>query len=192
MHLNEYHALAQRTAKQYPSMLGNLNHAALGMATEFLEAYTANDPAHAMEETGDFCWYIPVACQALGFKLGDLVAEFYGVPVEDATANFVEAQINPALWLRGEGAKATGDFISMVKRVAIYEKELTPTMLSDARTDLVKMVQFAAWGATQAEFTFAATLRYNIDKLKARFPGAYSNEAAEGRADKAGLDARVS
>ncbi len=32
----------------------------------------------------------------------------------------------------------------------------------------------------------------NIAKLRERFPDAYSNEAAEARADKGGLDARVS
>lgn len=192
MNLNDYHSLAQRTAKQYDTQVENLNHAALGMATEFLEAMTAGDPQHVNEETGDYCWYIPVACQALGFKLGDLVAETFGIPAEQATANWMESTINPEIGMKLTGAKATGDFISMVKRLKIYEKPLTDEMVSQAKQDILKMVGFAAWNCAVNGFTLASCLRANIDKLRKRFPDKFSNEAAEARADKGGVDARNS
>lgn len=195
MHFNEYHDLAQRTAKQYPMMQQNLIHAALGLSTEFMEAFVAFDPEHVKEEIGDYCWYIPVACEALGFKLGDLVAEVLKLDIVDANASVIQSRaatrIGSSLMMQ-IGAKPTGDFITMVKRVAIYDKDLSPVMVAQAKGYLVNMVQFAAVMAERCGFTLAAALRDNIAKLRERFPDKYTNEAAEARADKGGLDALVS
>lgn len=188
MDFNEYHALAQRTAKQYPTQVANLNHAALGLATEFMECVVEYDPKKSEEELGDYCWYIPVACQALGVKLGDLMLDATG----HSNANALQASVNLNQSVMKLGAKATGDLITMVKRLKIYEKELTPEMRGNALNDIVKMVSFAAQLAESVGYSLASALRNNIFKLKLRFPDAYSNEAAEGRADKEGLDARVS
>lgn len=197
MHLNEYHVLAQRTAKQYDTQIENLNHAALGMATEFLESMVATEPEHIKEEVTDFVWYIPVACEALGFKMGNLMAEYMGVDVEHVTAAHVQGALpedltDPIMSIRDCGAKAAGDFITMVKRLKIYEKPLTDAMVLQAKQDLVHMILWAAAMADRNDQTFASWLRFNIDKLKDRFPDAYSDAAAEARADKHGLDARVS
>ncbi|MGK2884391.1 MAG: hypothetical protein ACSLE8_06380 [Rhodococcus sp. (in: high G+C Gram-positive bacteria)] len=195
MHLNEYQALALRTAKMYPTMAANLSHAALGLATEFLEVISATMVDHVKEEVGDFCWYIPLAAHSLGLQLGDLVAEAYSIPVDEATANYLQGVVlvpGLSVSLLREGAKPTGDFITMVKRVAIYDKLLTDGMRAQARLDIVGMIRYAATVSGFSGFTLAAALRDNIAKLKARFPDKFSNEAAEARADKGGADARNS
>ena len=192
MYLNDYQTLALRTAKMYPVKAQNLIHAALGLSTEFMETICAIEPKHVKEEIGDYCWYIPLACEALGLRLGQVVAEHYGVGEECATAAYVEAQNTAILFLRHFGAEPTGNFITMVKRVAIYDKPLTDEMISQAKAQIVGMLQYAAMVCLVNGFTLASCLRENIDKLKLRFPDKFSNEAAEARADKGGLDATQS
>lgn len=195
MHLNDYHDLAQRTAKQFPTRNENLNHAALGMATELIESLSSKTSEHAAEELGDLCWYLPVTCQALGVKLGDMVSVGLRRPVEQVTTEYFDAlsaEDDSEGWVQA-GLTSTGNLITMVKRLVIYDKELTVEMRAEAHADLYMTLRYVALASRlQASTTLTAVLQANIDKLKKRFPDAYSNEAAEGRADKAGADARVS
>lgn len=80
MNLNDYQALAMRTAKQgIPSE--ELNHAALGIAGEAGELCDSVkralvygrplDRENLLEEIGDCLWYLALACRAAGFKLED-------------------------------------------------------------------------------------------------------------------------
>lgn len=82
MNFNEYQHAAVRTAKRFPDPKWELNHAALGLATESGEFTTEVkrmviydqplDPsreAHIREELGDILWYVALACEALGMSM---------------------------------------------------------------------------------------------------------------------------
>lgn len=185
MILNEYHDLAQRTAKQFPTMQGNLTHAALGLSTEFLEAMTAISSVHVQEEIGDMIWYLPVLSAALGWRLGDIVAEYLTIPAEVTTADRLQAEKNPwGIGISQHGCQAVGNIVTMVKRVVVYDKALTSDMLSQVRNDIVNCMTYSVRIARSHGFTLSDALKSNIDKLRVRYPNAYSNEAAEARADK--------
>lgn len=186
MNLNEYQSLALRTAKMFPTMALNLSHSALGLATEFMELQPLS--AEVSEETGDYCWYIALGCHALDLKLGDL----FGETVDAAYVQSLGAEHMTLSGLFRDGCSVTGNFITMVKRVAIYAKELTPEMREQAKVDIVGMMKYAGSVASYHGFTLALCLRNNIAKLRARFPDKYSDDAAEARADKGGVDARNS
>lgn len=86
-------------------------------------------------------------------------------------------------------ATEAGEFATEVKRVAIYEKPLTVDMKLHMVEELGDLLWYVALAATALGTDLAAVANHNIDKLKARFPDKYSNEAAEARADKGGLSA---
>lgn len=82
--LNEYQALALRTAKR-GSFKDDLNHAALGVAGEageFADAvkkYTVYnrsfDLENAAEELGDLLWYIALGCETLGVAMSEVAEQ---------------------------------------------------------------------------------------------------------------------
>jgi len=87
MNLNDYQTLANRTAKPLGAMQLDLNHAALGLATEAGEFTTEvkraviyNKPItpetveHMVEELGDTLWYIALAARALSIPLEQIAA----------------------------------------------------------------------------------------------------------------------
>jgi hypothetical protein len=62
-------------------------------------------------------------------------------------------------------------------------------IVSSSLRNLLEAVDIACW---HIGVPLATICQANIDKLRERFPDAYSNEAAEARADKGGADARNS
>ena len=120
MNFNDYQRKVLRTAKTYPTLAENLNHAALGIATE------------------------------------------------------------------------GGEFTTEVKRAVIYGREITPEMREHMIEELGDLMWYVALAAEHLGVNLGGIARENIEKLQKRFPQAYSNEAAEARADKGGLEARVS
>ena len=84
MNLNDYQALAMRTAAQYDTEQENLTVAALGMAGEAGEVaeivkkafYHGHDLDRAalIKETGDLLWYIARMAEALGVPLEEIAA----------------------------------------------------------------------------------------------------------------------
>lgn len=79
--LNEYQALAMRTAKRV-SFEHDLTHVALGLsgeAGEFADAVKKHtiynkdfDYENAAEELGDLLWYIALGCETLGITMSQL------------------------------------------------------------------------------------------------------------------------
>jgi NTP pyrophosphatase (non-canonical NTP hydrolase) len=79
--LNEYQALAMRTAKQ-ESFIQGMVHVALGLtgeAGEFSDAikkfYVYNKPLdyeNAVEELGDLLWYVALGCETLGMTMSQV------------------------------------------------------------------------------------------------------------------------
>jgi len=120
MDFNDYQRKAVSTAKMYPTLAENLNHAALGLTTE------------------------------------------------------------------------VGEFTTEVKRAVIYEREITLAMREHMLEELGDTLWYIALAAEALGVNMNGLARENIAKLQKRYPQAYSNEAAEARADKGGLEARVS
>lgn len=79
MKINEYQKLAYVTANKDLSTLEQMENAVMGMAGEAGEAIDlikkwkfqghSLDVEHLTKEIGDVCWYIALACTALGVDL---------------------------------------------------------------------------------------------------------------------------
>lgn len=88
MNFNEYQANAIRTAKMFGTVSENLNHAALGIATEggefttevkrmaiYGRAMTVEMQQHMAEELGDVLWYVALAAESLGITLHQIARD---------------------------------------------------------------------------------------------------------------------
>lgn len=173
MNLAQYQPLAIRTAKMFALPAGNLNHALLGIVTEYLEYKTSFGSMHRKEELGDLMWYLALASHSLEMRLDQIYEmhrQYIHRPVEECI----------------------GAFATHVKRMAIYEKPMDQTMKDLMMMSVAGIVSFIERECRDREFDFGSVLDDNIEKLRARFPDKYTNEAAEARADKGGLDATVS
>lgn len=186
MNFDEYRPLALRTAKMFDSQHSNLQHAILGLMTEAGEfatevkrrfAYgkpmTDEMQAHMREELGDICWYVPLALYALGKDALPALSD--DVRAEFADMTLVETTVALGTMVGGIATIPQinldpGDDILILAAIVHLVDELA--LLTGTTGDIVR-----------AE---------NIAKLRKRFPEAYSDAAAEARADKGGVDARNS
>ena len=88
MNFNEYQVSALRTAKLFGTVKENLNHAALGIATEggefttevkrlviYGNPMTVGVQQHMAEELGDLLWYIALAAESLGASLHQIARD---------------------------------------------------------------------------------------------------------------------
>jgi NTP pyrophosphatase (non-canonical NTP hydrolase) len=188
MQLNTYQTLAARTAKMYPTLAQNLDHAVLGMCSEYFELNQASTLEEAVEETADIAWYIALAATVMGITLTQALDVNEGVDAHGLQAA-LPSSLGPGRSLSPYWDRHLGRFTTFVKRVYIYGKEATPEMLAQAQEDIGRLLVLCAAHAERNNFTLAAAMRKNIRKLQERYPDAYSDAAAEARADKGGLDA---
>ena len=198
-----YPALAARTEKPLPTAFDRMAHASLGITTEVGEIVTTikriaiygktladfeKDGKTTLrmalaEEIGDVLWYLAII---------DNVHD-YGVfaaglpPVSDRAGKYEPLAALDSIARRlviraGRIAYALEcEFIRISDDLAVDFKQEVSGILSDL-VDLAALINVDVTGiATQ-----------NIAKLQARYPEAYSDVAAEARADKGGLDARNS
>ena len=194
MNLVDYHNAAIRTAKWFPSLQENLEHTALGLTTEIGEfativkrvsvygkPMTPEMREHALEELGDVYWYLPLACQAMGTTLDAVVA-----------ANAGDFDEMPELSLKHSCITLAG----VGGTVAAYSAALSVQGQIDEISKLRPIIALIVMCLNQCCRTLGAdpaeVRAANIAKLRLRFPAAYTDEAAEARADKGGLDARNS
>jgi NTP pyrophosphatase (non-canonical NTP hydrolase) len=105
-------------------------------------------------------------------------------PLPTATERLVHA----CLGLQTE----TGEVATEIKRMHIYGKPLDAKRIVHIVEELGDIMWYMAIAADAIGVSFSDILQNNITKLCERFPDAYSNDAAEARADKGGLDARNS
>jgi len=188
LQLSQYQAAALRTEKSLPTQQERLEHALLGLITEVGEITTEvkrmeiygkslDDArrAHIAEEIGDVLWYLAIASDALGLNI-----------FETHNANF---EMPPASFKNCSFALAAviGNLVDVAMRAERGEDDSAELqiLLGTALT----ILDCASRMVGISLDTIAVS---NIDKLRERFPDAYSNEAAEARADKGGLDARNS
>lgn len=184
--LANYQSLALRTEKPLPTRHERLEHALLGLITETGEIATEvkrmaiygkplddERRAHIAEEIGDVMWYLAIASDTVGANIF-LCQRVVFPPLSAANLVFVLARVN------GRLVDALADYGFREELPDAIHAELRiafDTLAAVAEMIGIPLVQIAA---------------ANIAKLQARFPDAYSNEAAEARADKGGLDARNS
>lgn len=169
MNLDEYQALAMRTAKVFDRPEDNLSHAAIGFASEMMEFTGADDGDPALLELGDMLWYPTYLAGCLKVPLSYCTAK---------AASWVP-EATPGEWI-------VAGFLSRIKRIVFYGRELdsseTNLLMQDVGA-LVNLVRDLAEGqGSSLEFVMEA----NINKLRQRFPVAYSDAAALAQADGTG------
>lgn len=169
MELSLYHDCAMRTAKIFPSVEEDFVHAALGFASEFFEILLAagnGEDDEVDKELGDMAWYFPLACDALGIRLEDLP----GLARVPASPGDPDSVITDRL----------SAILSRAKRFYAYGEPLTEEIAKALSVQLADL-----WVAFAVDLPDGC-LEANIEKLRKRFPEAYSNEAALARADVGG------
>lgn len=202
MIFTDYQPLALRTEKPLPTPLERLAHATLGLITEIGEITTEvkriviygkqladvdtktqlTRAQHIAEEIGDVLWYLAIAADTLGLDLA----------AHDVAMNIPEGEfsVNTMLQYVVMGlAKGAGEFGTQIG-ANLFDRDLydAEKLESAAVHTYYGLKAVALIIDTPLERIMAA----NIAKLRERFPDAYSDEAAEARADKGGADARSS
>ena len=184
MESEEYAPLALATEAPHPEMSEKkirLVHAALGLTsetTELIEAWNAIYKATTLqerkaimlniaEEIGDALWFHNLGCKALSHLM----------PLDDVPQG--APGDNPMHYL----AYKTGVFADLVKAHVFYNKPNEFDMrrvlarIQDALTWLAAHLQHDGFGVG----TIPQLRAKNIAKLKARYPGKYSEAAALNR-----------
>jgi len=92
--------------------------------------------------------------------------------------------VHAALGIATEG----GEFTTNVKRAAIYDKPIDEKMRGELVEELGDLMWYVALACSKLNVRLELVCQWNIEKLQKRFPTSYSDQAAEARADKGGLD----
>lgn len=177
MDLITYQPLALRTARRFDNKCLDLQHAALGLTTEYaelLQAIVKGEFEGVTEEVADFFWYGALFCDVMQMTL----QEVWDQAPRDRSSTLVDSVV------------VLGNVVNFVKRVAIYDKVPTTQMMAALKADLGYLLREVGGGVRPEQLSEA--LDANINKLKLRYPDKFSTEAAEARADKGGLGPEVS
>lgn len=198
----QYPELAARTEKQLPTVFERMEHAALGVATETGEIATVikriaiygkslddlnKDGKTTLrknlaEEMGDVLWYLPIITSEFdpeGEAWSRIPAPEPLLPGNDVTY---------ALKSISRGLTIAAGRISQCVEDELVGEPSDVDLIHEVRIILAALVDLAHLIGTDL-LTIASD---NIAKLQERYPEAYSDVAAEARADKGGEDARNS
>jgi hypothetical protein len=195
MNLQEYVPLAIRTEKPL-AILERMGHSCMGLITELGEVTTelkrmaiygklldAERKVHILEEIGDVMWYLAIMWSVIDADLDQLSSCPKFEP-----PNHIEGMYEAtALMLGGYCGQICAITQDVIAHTNIDEDHYSGIM-SSSQMILIGMTLLAEHCGS----TIGMAMADNIVKLRVRFPDAYSNEAAEGRADKGGVDARNS
>lgn len=201
--ITTYQALALRTEKLLPTKRDRLIHAGLGLITEPGEGTSAikriaiygkslDDIGNKAkgttlrqdlyEEVPDAFWYVAIAADVLGI-------------------DFFRATLPKLKPLRREGLRTEQRLViaalSLSTAVGRFnEQVLVMDRVPESPGVLAQQLTYIGQELVNicdaADIDLRGALKDNIAKLRERFPDAYSDAAAEARADKGGLDARNS
>lgn len=200
MNFTDYQPLALRTEKPLPTVLERLAHATLGLITEVGEIATEvkriviygkqltdidektklTRAQHIAEEIGDVMWYLAIAADALKLDLG---------PYDDPVQNLEDLRAAGLQYVVMGLAQGAGEFGTEIGTEIAGGDNYDGEKLTGAAIHTYYGLKIAA---TLIDTPLEQIMADNIAKLQLRFPEAYSNEAAEARADKGGADARNS
>lgn len=191
MDLIKYQELAERTEKQLATRPAWLRHASLGLITELGEFATevkraviygkpldADRVAHMGEELGDMCWYLAIVFNATGAAM----------------------DLPQSSWLASRGRNSQGGDELIHLDEATHQMAIQIGMLIQnqrsagyhMRANAYTLVGLVNDACGLLGLRMLDILQDNINKLRERFPDAYSDYHAEARLDKGGVDARNS
>lgn len=195
MELNQYQSAAMRTAKFFGDKIEDLNHAALGIGSEAGELAEVVATAwmrlpfnvqDICKEIGDASWYSALVSHTMGWNFEDLI-------LEPGVASDMSQMLASAVLGRNPVALSLclcafgGDVLTIVKAAKVYNKPIDEIML---KRKLALVVTTLSLLSDIHGFSYTeVTLETNIEKLRKRFPDAYSDEAALARADVGGTPA---
>ncbi len=198
MQVNQYQALAMRTAKMFPDLGMNLIHSALGIGSEIGElAETVNaiwlevpQPPEAkpyaeniLEEVGDAAWYAALGCAHMGWNFEELIVTDPNVVHELNWPLWKAMQSWSPVAIHECAAGFAGELLTIVKAHAVYGKPLAEPHFR--MTMGLYITALAALIESYQTYTFVQALEHNIEKLRKRYPDKYSDADALARADKA-------
>lgn len=202
----EYQPLALRTEAPLPTTIDRLEHAALGLFTESGEIATpikrikiynktldslnkdgTSLRANIEEEIGDVCWYLAIGADAIQSGLfTHMLQDIQPLRREGVTEAQRLARASLGL------AASVGRFASTVNQLLKRPQSHGSQENRDLHSSMFYIAQELVNICDVTGLNLLFIMRENIAKLQARFPDAFSAEAAEARADKGGLDARNS
>ena len=157
-----YIRLAMRTNSNVTGTFNlppDLLHATLGMCDEHFEYHMARSWLNAVEELGDFCWFIALASNALGAKPFDEWELFLDRSPEAALLQ-----------------EALAEFVGLVKKAYAYGAPLDEPRLTGLL--YVMAGRIAKIAISKGKINPDDLLAANIKKLKARFPAKFEQELA--------------
>ena len=197
MNLMEYMPLAMRTEKQLPTA-ERLQHGCLGLITEageivteikrteiYKKELTAERMVHICEEIGDVMWYVAIFVNVLNIDASALEYQ-PRMPRQDGDEN-TDKMIILSMVLGEHIGRICFGVMKCEMQGAVTEGDKALIAAS-----IGMVLEICRIAAEHCNSTLEKCLEDNIAKLRIRYPDAYSNEAAEARADKAGVDARNS
>lgn len=162
-----YITLAMRTNSPTAGTHGvhpDLLHATLGLADEMFEmyrAYSLGDITNAVEEMGDFCWFVALAAYHLDCN------PFVGFPsAEDLDDIYLE--------------DLTHSFISAIKKAYAYGAPLDIAYLRQQLTLMVGCIAFTC-DELLSRVPLIELLDRNIKKLRTRYPERFTQDLALNR-----------
>lgn len=195
MNLMEYVPLAVRTEKVLPK-IDRVIHGCMGLITEIGEVTTElkrmaiygkpldNDrKKHILEEVGDVMWYVAIILDAVE---ADLPYVHLAPKMEMPTGS--EGKYEALALMLGVHCGR----ICQTTQQWVMEESIDGYDMPSFMASLTMLINGMYVLSLFCDSTVEQAMADNIAKLRIRFPDAYSNEAAEARADKAGADARVS
>jgi NTP pyrophosphatase (non-canonical NTP hydrolase) len=153
-------------ARPIPQEYFNLVHAALGIATEYLELVLSFERHNTEEELGDLLWFLTLAADAIQVPFDRLPTE---LPIKE----------QPNLSIRNLGAMVE-TFVSLVKKEVCYNLD---------QSQIFTKAFLGLWEAfiyhlQACNFPLSVCISTNQDKLNKRYQATFSQEEAAERKDK--------
>lgn len=197
MNLQEYVPLALRTEKQLP-VNERLQHGCLGLITEageivteikrteiYKKELTAERMVHICEEIGDVMWYVAIFVNVLDIDATTLEYQ-PRMPRPEEGEDSDKMIVLSMVLAEHIGRICYGIMKCEMQGVVTLEDK------GHITASIGMVLEICRIAAEHCNSTLNKCLDDNIAKLRIRYPDAYSDEAAEARADKAGVDARNS
>jgi hypothetical protein len=175
--LGEYAAFVDSRVKWFDDHATNLHHASSGIMGEIIELDEALDRENALEELGDWAFYMVHAQLALKQVSGHkfkLDAPF--------------SHNLPLLAAQNMARSCAGALLDLTKKHWIYNKELNESAVANLLAYLQTIYQMWLFQCDFYGTSPVTILIQNMTKLKKRYPDGYTDAAAQARADKAGQE----
>lgn len=190
MNLNTYLDLSGRTASgsyHIHAVPRDFVHAVIGIGTETIEATDANiaqNKPHMLEECGDVMWYVALELRRAGYtSITDLLV---AQELNEMRLKYRTLPDGLILW---DNVVDAGHLLDLVKKWVYYGR---PADQADVLKLLKQIVYRIMVLCEHHDTLIEAICHQNIEKLKARYPGQFSEQLALNRnitGEKAAMEA---